>query len=67
MWIGGKRDAGLADVFEFDEDFLPVAKQVVRCCAGDETLFDAAEVEIASVAEEFGAVRFVADLDVVTL
>lgn len=64
--VGGRRfldegDARLADIVKADDDLGVVALGVVADFVGDEFLLQAFEVEVAAVAQEFGAVVVVAD------
>jgi hypothetical protein len=54
-------DAGLADVFETECDFVFSAYEVEGDGVADELLFETFEVEVLAVAEEFGAMVFISD------
>jgi hypothetical protein len=56
-------DPGLADVFQTQGYFVPVAGEVEGYGVADELLLEAFEVEIAAVAQELGAVGFVFDVE----
>jgi hypothetical protein len=57
----------LSDVFEAQKDFRLGPLEIVGDFAGNEFLLEAFEVEVPRVAEELGAVGFVADLRRVAL
>ena len=59
----GKGEAGLANVFQAQEYFTSLADGVEGDLMGEETLFEAFEVEVARFFQQRGAMCFVADFD----
>ena len=58
-----KGDAGLFEIFDTEDDFRGVALGVVADVMEDEFLLEPAEVVVAGITDEVGAVVFVADMD----
>lgn len=61
--IGQDADARLEDVLEAEDDFLAATGLVEADGVGDQALLEALEVEVATVAQQAGAVLVVADVD----
>lgn len=60
--VGDEGHARLADVFEAEDDLGSLPFEVVADLVRDEPLLQAPEVEVAAVAEQFGAVVLVLDV-----
>jgi len=61
--VGNKRDTGGFHILEPENNLLSPPERVIRNLMGDEALLEAAEVEVAAVAQEVGAVVLIHDVE----